>query len=230
MAEDRYPNVYVVDSHVTRPPIPPKVNQRPSRAGAAQTLLFVLVGLALCGMAIEACFIYRLYQPQAVSMSFHSVLAPPCNTLKIYYHITLTVVFWFHYFCLLMHFHLTFPMKPHSFSSYTSFSLSVFFSSLRFSSFLLLIFSFFTLNLKLFDRGKSWGILVFSATSWFSFKGQIIVSQGRLPVFLAYVVVSLGKTLNHNHGETLVCQATECLCSQCVWANRWMRSRVKCFE
>ncbi|KAK2833330.1 hypothetical protein Q5P01_017219 [Channa striata] len=65
MDEGGYPSVYVVDCHTSRPPLPPKLKQRPRRAGAAQTLLFMLVIFALCGMVIEACFIYRLYQTES---------------------------------------------------------------------------------------------------------------------------------------------------------------------
>ncbi|XP_026208273.1 tumor necrosis factor ligand superfamily member 14 [Anabas testudineus] len=72
MAEGGYPSVYVVDSHVTRPPIPPRLNERPRRAGVAQILLFLLVSMALCGMAIEACFIYRLYQTESAILASSS--------------------------------------------------------------------------------------------------------------------------------------------------------------
>ncbi|KAM8723155.1 tumor necrosis factor ligand superfamily member 14 isoform 1-T2 [Acanthopagrus schlegelii] len=65
MAEGGYPSVYVVDSFANRPPVPPRLNQRRRRAGVAQTLLFLLVSLALCGMAIEACFIYHLYRAES---------------------------------------------------------------------------------------------------------------------------------------------------------------------
>ncbi|KAF3700067.1 Tumor necrosis factor ligand superfamily member 6 CD95 ligand [Channa argus] len=65
MDEGGYPSVYVVDCHASRPPLPPKLNTRPRHAGAAQTLLYLLVILALCGMVIEACFIYRLYQSES---------------------------------------------------------------------------------------------------------------------------------------------------------------------
>nr|XP_019949995.1 PREDICTED: tumor necrosis factor ligand superfamily member 14-like isoform X2 [Paralichthys olivaceus] len=64
-------NVYVVDRNATMPPIPPRLGQRQWRAGAAQTLLFLLVSLALCGITIEACLIYRLYVLEpAASASF----------------------------------------------------------------------------------------------------------------------------------------------------------------
>ncbi|XP_071398786.1 tumor necrosis factor ligand superfamily member 14 [Centroberyx affinis] len=60
-----YPSVFVVDSHKAfPPPLPPRLGRMRPRAGVAQTLLFLLVSLALCGMAIEACFIYRLYNPE----------------------------------------------------------------------------------------------------------------------------------------------------------------------
>ncbi|XP_044036760.1 tumor necrosis factor ligand superfamily member 14 [Siniperca chuatsi] len=75
MAEDGYPSVYVVDSHATLPPVPPKLSKGKRRAGVAQTLLFLLVSVALCGMAIEACFIYRLYKPESATSGSTSKLA-----------------------------------------------------------------------------------------------------------------------------------------------------------
>ncbi|XP_034448094.1 tumor necrosis factor ligand superfamily member 14 isoform X1 [Hippoglossus hippoglossus] len=71
MVKQEDPNVYVVDSRATRPHTLPRLGQRQRRAGVAQTLLFLLVSVALCGMTIEACFIYRLYflEP-AASASF----------------------------------------------------------------------------------------------------------------------------------------------------------------
>ncbi|XP_071328777.1 tumor necrosis factor ligand superfamily member 14 [Trachinotus anak] len=65
MAEDKHPSVYVVDTHASRPPLPPRLGQKNQRMGAAQTLLFLLVSVALCGMAIEACLIYHLYQHES---------------------------------------------------------------------------------------------------------------------------------------------------------------------
>ncbi|XP_071773011.1 tumor necrosis factor ligand superfamily member 14 [Centroberyx gerrardi] len=60
-----YPSVFVVDSHQAfPPPLPPRLGRKRPRVGAAQTLLLLLVSLALCGMVIEACFIYRLYNPE----------------------------------------------------------------------------------------------------------------------------------------------------------------------
>lgn len=77
MAEVGYPSVYVVDTHGTRPSVPPRLSRGGRRcAGMPQRLLFVLVSLALCGMAIEACFIYRLYQPESVSIDPTSESAP----------------------------------------------------------------------------------------------------------------------------------------------------------
>ncbi|XP_056088811.1 tumor necrosis factor ligand superfamily member 14 isoform X2 [Rhinichthys klamathensis goyatoka] len=55
-----YPSVFVVDSPTRPPPLPPKPGYR-QRQKRIQTLLVILVILALCGMTIEACFIYRLY-------------------------------------------------------------------------------------------------------------------------------------------------------------------------
>ncbi|XP_056256406.1 tumor necrosis factor ligand superfamily member 14 [Seriola aureovittata] len=68
----KHPSVFVVDSHATRPPLPPRVGQKKQRAGAAQTLMFMLVSLALCGMAIEACLIYRLYQLESADSASSS--------------------------------------------------------------------------------------------------------------------------------------------------------------
>lgn len=62
-----YPSVFVVDSHTGYPSLPPKPKAPRRGLGAAQILLFLLVSLALCGMAIEACFIYRLYHPDSVA-------------------------------------------------------------------------------------------------------------------------------------------------------------------
>ncbi|KAM6957760.1 tumor necrosis factor ligand superfamily member 14 [Aplochiton taeniatus] len=61
-------SVFVVDSHRDYPPLPPRLKTPRQGLGVAQTLLFILVSLALCGMAIEACLIYRLYQPNSVSI------------------------------------------------------------------------------------------------------------------------------------------------------------------
>ncbi|KAM9394257.1 tumor necrosis factor ligand superfamily member 14 [Pholidichthys leucotaenia] len=72
MAECGYPPGYVVNTHTTRPPVPPRLRERQTRSGVAQTLLFVLVSLALFGMTIEACLIYRLYQNESPeSPSYH---------------------------------------------------------------------------------------------------------------------------------------------------------------
>ncbi|AWP19061.1 putative tumor necrosis factor ligand superfamily member 14-like [Scophthalmus maximus] len=70
-AKDGHPFVYVVDSHAGLPPVPPRLRPKRRRAGAAQTLLFLLVVVALCGMAIEACFLYHLYtlEPAASASS-----------------------------------------------------------------------------------------------------------------------------------------------------------------
>ncbi|XP_035470157.2 tumor necrosis factor ligand superfamily member 14 [Scophthalmus maximus] len=70
-AKDGHPFVYVVDSHAGLPPVPPRLRPKRRRAGAAQTLLFLLVVVALCGMALEACFLYHLYtlEPAASASS-----------------------------------------------------------------------------------------------------------------------------------------------------------------
>ncbi|XP_026181970.1 tumor necrosis factor ligand superfamily member 14 [Mastacembelus armatus] len=73
MAQDGYPSVFVVDSQ-NRPPIPPRLNQKRQRTGVAQTILVVLVCAALCGIIIEACFIYRLYQVESTTSASSSKL------------------------------------------------------------------------------------------------------------------------------------------------------------
>lgn len=72
MAEGGYPSVYVVDSYSTRPAVPPRLSRGQQRSRVAQTLLFLLVSLALVGMTIEACLIYRLYQPKSGSSASYS--------------------------------------------------------------------------------------------------------------------------------------------------------------
>ncbi|XP_037545011.1 tumor necrosis factor ligand superfamily member 14 [Nematolebias whitei] len=74
MAERGCSSVSVVDTHRTRPPLPPRLSKGGQRTSAVQTLLFLLVALALCGMMIEACFIYRLYQTEQVSSATISKL------------------------------------------------------------------------------------------------------------------------------------------------------------
>lgn len=76
MAQDEHPPVFMVDTHVTRPPLPPRLGQRKQQIGPAQTLLFMLVSVALCGIAIEACLIYSLYQKESVSITFQFLLLP----------------------------------------------------------------------------------------------------------------------------------------------------------
>uniref|UniRef100_A0A671T2W7 Tumor necrosis factor ligand superfamily member 14-like n=1 Tax=Sinocyclocheilus anshuiensis TaxID=1608454 RepID=A0A671T2W7_9TELE len=55
-----YPSVFVVDSKMRPPLLPPKPGRR-QRKEVIQTLLVILVCVALCGMAVEACFIYHLF-------------------------------------------------------------------------------------------------------------------------------------------------------------------------
>uniref|UniRef100_A0A8C6PWW1 TNF superfamily member 14 n=1 Tax=Nothobranchius furzeri TaxID=105023 RepID=A0A8C6PWW1_NOTFU len=64
------PSVFVVDTHATRPPVPPRLMREGRWTGAPVTLLTMLVSLALCGMVIEACFIYSLYQTELVNVAF----------------------------------------------------------------------------------------------------------------------------------------------------------------
>ncbi|XP_064171707.1 tumor necrosis factor ligand superfamily member 14 [Anguilla rostrata] len=53
-----YPSVFVVDSQAGYP-LPGR--PYPRRGGPVQWPLYLLMSLALCGMAVEACFIYHLY-------------------------------------------------------------------------------------------------------------------------------------------------------------------------
>ena len=63
-----YPPVFVVDGQAGYPlPATP----RPRPRGAAQWPLYLLLSLALCGLAVEACFIYHLY----------SSISPPVSTI-----------------------------------------------------------------------------------------------------------------------------------------------------
>ncbi|KAG7460275.1 hypothetical protein MATL_G00219570 [Megalops atlanticus] len=59
-----YPPVFAVDSQAGYP-VPPR--PPPRRRSTVQWLLFLLVSLALCGMAVEACFIYHLYSTRIPS-------------------------------------------------------------------------------------------------------------------------------------------------------------------
>ncbi|XP_034395169.1 tumor necrosis factor ligand superfamily member 14 [Cyclopterus lumpus] len=63
MSKVGYPSVCVVDTYSTRPAVPPRRGPERRRTEVAQTLLFLLVSVALCGAVIEACFIYNLYRP-----------------------------------------------------------------------------------------------------------------------------------------------------------------------
>ncbi|MED6255408.1 hypothetical protein ATANTOWER_009252 [Ataeniobius toweri] len=72
MARDSIPSVFVVDAHSTRPTVPPRPSKKKDKSGAVQTLLFLLVSLALGGMIIEACFIYRLYRLEYSPSGFFS--------------------------------------------------------------------------------------------------------------------------------------------------------------
>ncbi|XP_013880499.1 tumor necrosis factor ligand superfamily member 14 [Austrofundulus limnaeus] len=75
MAERGHCSAFVVDTHMIRPAVPPRLKKGGQRSlSAAQTLLFLLVALALCGMIIEACFIYRLYQTEQISSATISKL------------------------------------------------------------------------------------------------------------------------------------------------------------
>ncbi|XP_028843274.1 tumor necrosis factor ligand superfamily member 14 isoform X2 [Denticeps clupeoides] len=65
-----YPSVFVVDNcpPVQPPPLPPKP-RRKKDSPVVQTVLILLVGLALCGMTAEACFILHLYNMAEATMA-----------------------------------------------------------------------------------------------------------------------------------------------------------------
>ncbi|KAM4598264.1 tumor necrosis factor ligand superfamily member 14 [Polymixia lowei] len=71
-----YPSVFVVDTHSSGPPpVPPRLKRAQRGAGRAQSLLFLLVSLALCGMAVEACFIYYLYHSRSAESATASKIS-----------------------------------------------------------------------------------------------------------------------------------------------------------
>ncbi|XP_054616805.1 tumor necrosis factor ligand superfamily member 14 isoform X1 [Dunckerocampus dactyliophorus] len=72
------PPVYVVDSHATAPPLPPRAARGRGRTGGlAQSLLFVLVSVALGGVILEAVLIFYLHpsRPERASASFSELTA-----------------------------------------------------------------------------------------------------------------------------------------------------------
>ncbi|KAM8843808.1 tumor necrosis factor ligand superfamily member 14 isoform 1-T2 [Spinachia spinachia] len=82
MSNGGYPFKCVVDTYSSSPPlVPPRPSRGARRAGAVQAVLFLLVSAALCGLAIEACFIYRLWlagsDKSASSSKLISGLLPP---------------------------------------------------------------------------------------------------------------------------------------------------------
>lgn len=73
-ARGKYLSVYVVDDHLAPPPPQvPRVEVKQRGGGLVLVLLF-LVSLVLCGMIIQACFIYRLYQSQDTNFGSSSKL------------------------------------------------------------------------------------------------------------------------------------------------------------
>ncbi|KAL6103073.1 uncharacterized protein ACO6RY_02551 [Pungitius sinensis] len=73
-----FPPKCVVDTYTSQPPRPIQGGRGP---GAVQAVLFMLVSVALCGLAIEACFIYRLWLPgSATSASPSKLSAGPLAT------------------------------------------------------------------------------------------------------------------------------------------------------
>ncbi|XP_054891077.1 tumor necrosis factor ligand superfamily member 14 [Poeciliopsis prolifica] len=77
------PSVFVVDTHATRPAVPPRLGKQKKQSGVAQTLLFILVTLALFGVFFEAVLIYRLYQSEYAPSGFISKQisgSPPPDT------------------------------------------------------------------------------------------------------------------------------------------------------
>ncbi|XP_036399550.1 tumor necrosis factor ligand superfamily member 14-like [Megalops cyprinoides] len=61
-----YPQVFVVENPGALAPAPLPAEPRPRRTSLPQRLLYLLVTLALCGVAVEAFFIARLYARPAV--------------------------------------------------------------------------------------------------------------------------------------------------------------------
>ncbi|XP_077415671.1 tumor necrosis factor ligand superfamily member 14 [Vanacampus margaritifer] len=60
------PSVYTVDRHGGAPPLPPRAGRDRQCGGLAQTLLFVLVSVALMGLVVEALLIFYLHTSQSV--------------------------------------------------------------------------------------------------------------------------------------------------------------------
>ena len=69
-----YPAVFVVDNHRAYPPMPPTLKRPPRSGKLTQNVLFFLVSVALFGMAMEACLIYRLYHRDQVRTNALSLL------------------------------------------------------------------------------------------------------------------------------------------------------------
>ncbi|XP_068606468.1 tumor necrosis factor ligand superfamily member 14 [Brachionichthys hirsutus] len=84
MIESVNPSAFMVDSNVSWPPVPLTPSQGRWRARATpQNLLFLLVSVALAGMAVEAYFIYRLYQPEpGTSASTSKIVAGLSQPVK----------------------------------------------------------------------------------------------------------------------------------------------------
>ncbi|TNN70367.1 Tumor necrosis factor ligand superfamily member 14 [Liparis tanakae] len=74
MSNSGCPSVCVVDTYSIRPAVPPRPRPEGRHTGAVHTLLFLLLSVALCGMVLEACFIYRLYRPGPASSASSSQL------------------------------------------------------------------------------------------------------------------------------------------------------------
>lgn len=83
MTKGGYPPKCVVDTYTTQPPATPRPSQGARQAAAVQIVLFLLVSVALCGLAIEACFIYHLWLPGSVSVN--AVSCVPLLPLWIYF-------------------------------------------------------------------------------------------------------------------------------------------------
>uniref|UniRef100_G3P7M9 TNF superfamily member 14 n=1 Tax=Gasterosteus aculeatus aculeatus TaxID=481459 RepID=G3P7M9_GASAC len=78
MTKGGYPPKCVVDTYTTQPPATPRPSQGARQAAAVQIVLFLLVSVALCGLAIEACFIYHLWLPgSATSASPSKLISGP---------------------------------------------------------------------------------------------------------------------------------------------------------
>ncbi|XP_022523791.1 tumor necrosis factor ligand superfamily member 14 [Astyanax mexicanus] len=80
-----YPTVFSVDSCIGVPPLPPKPGQRMAqrqRRKVTETILFLLVSMALIGILVEACFLYYLqsHKQDVKDKEFHHLKSKQPDT------------------------------------------------------------------------------------------------------------------------------------------------------